>query len=704
MEIRRAFFVLMGCLLAIPSLQGKGGPDPEELKLELPALRGDARVDQILAIAEGYQLSHPDSAMRYAQWGFTLAQQGNTPYLKALAHQVLGKVYDYRGEMIIAHDYFTKGLELMEGEAYPKLKAHLNNSIGIIHAKRGEYALGLGYFISAKEIWKNLGNRKREAILLSNIGRLHMDIGDYESSLNATLKALELSRYFENVRLQASCTHNLGEIYQAKGDLRNALNTYQKALAMKEALGSPLRLISTLKGMGEVYIQLSLFQQAQEQFDQAMDIAQSQNNQEYMQELLLSMASLQQTRGNYRAAINLATQSLELAEKQNNQDDLLACYQFLAEVYAQQNQMDQAYGSLKTYAYLKDSLYNAQRNSLLAELNTKYRLSARNEEIQKLRLEQEQSDLRTQRLWMLIGFSAIALLITLLLFRNKRNANRLLAERNLAIATQNELLEQKQAEIEQKNQLLAQKSKEISLQNRQLQQSNQDLKQFVYAASHDLREPLRTIRSYMQLITKRYKTQLDTSAQEFIGFATDGAVRMDQLLQDLLSYSRIGRESIPKTSVDLNKVIQRVQDALDHQIHQNQAELHVAPLPYVHAYETQMYLLFQNLISNAIKFRQEQPPRIFVDARQEAGHYLLTIADNGIGIEKEHQERVFSLFHRLHPRSKFEGTGMGLAMCRRIVEHHQGEIWLDSEPGKGTTMFIRIPAGLPAAEPSRLKG
>jgi light-regulated signal transduction histidine kinase (bacteriophytochrome) len=225
-----------------------------------------------------------------------------------------------------------------------------------------------------------------------------------------------------------------------------------------------------------------------------------------------------------------------------------------------------------------------------------------------------------------------------------------------------------------------------------LHRSNQDLEQFAYVASHDLQEPLRMVASYTQLLAQKYGGQLDDKAQSYINYAVDGATRMQGLINDLLTYSRVNTRGQALEPTDLHAVLGEALRNLTAAIEENQAIITNDDLPTVRADATQLQQVFQNLISNAIKFRGEASPHIHVSAREEGGEWLFSVKDNGIGIDAKHAERLFVIFQRLHTRQEYPGTGIGLAVCKRIVERHGGRIWFESEPGKGSTFFFTLPA------------
>jgi len=225
----------------------------------------------------------------------------------------------------------------------------------------------------------------------------------------------------------------------------------------------------------------------------------------------------------------------------------------------------------------------------------------------------------------------------------------------------------------------------------ELERSNKELEQFAYIASHDLQEPLRMVSSYTQLLAKRFEGQLDEKTQKYVHYAVDGAFRMKTLINDLLAYSRVGRRGKPPEPADSNAILGEALRNLAALVEENRAVITHENLPTVRADASQLVLVFQNLIANAIKFRRADVPRIHVSAQDKGGEWLFAVKDNGIGIESRHADRIFVIFQRLHTHEEYSGNGIGLAVCKRVVERHGGKIWFQSEPGNGTTFFFAIP-------------
>jgi signal transduction histidine kinase len=246
-------------------------------------------------------------------------------------------------------------------------------------------------------------------------------------------------------------------------------------------------------------------------------------------------------------------------------------------------------------------------------------------------------------------------------------------------------------EEKQLRQSRRQAEEDLAKKVEELARSNADLEQFAYVASHDLQEPLRMVTAYTQLLGERYRGQLDADADKFIGYATEGAMRMQVLIQDLLAFSRVGRAESGDATIDCNTVMQEVLQALSAAVQESGAVISYSQLPKIQGDQTQVGQVFQNLIGNAIKFRGKDAPKISVQAESKDEQWWFEVSDNGIGIPPENASHVFDVFYRLHARSEYPGNGIGLAICKKIIERYGGRIWVESRSGSGSRFKFTLP-------------
>ena len=235
---------------------------------------------------------------------------------------------------------------------------------------------------------------------------------------------------------------------------------------------------------------------------------------------------------------------------------------------------------------------------------------------------------------------------------------------------------------------------ELKNRTNELERSNKDLEQFAYIASHDLKEPLRMVSNFIQLLEKNYSNTLDEKANEYISFALDGTKRMRSLIEDLLSYSRVQTRAKPFEETNCSEVLKKVLDSLRLSLNETNAKISHNGLPTVKADPSQIAQVFQNLIDNSLKYKSSNPPTINIIAEKKENEWLFSVSDNGIGIDMQYKDRIFLMFQRLHTQSEYPGTGIGLAICKKIIERHKGKIWVESKAGKGSTFYFTIPVNL----------
>ncbi|MEN6592736.1 MAG: ATP-binding protein [Methanobacterium sp.] len=271
-----------------------------------------------------------------------------------------------------------------------------------------------------------------------------------------------------------------------------------------------------------------------------------------------------------------------------------------------------------------------------------------------------------------------------------RVSNEELQDTTEELQTSNEELQTTTTELQKANEKLVSYQNSLEEAIEKLEISNRELEQFAYVASHDLQEPLRMVSSFAQLLEKRYKGELDDDADDFIKFIVEGAQRMKDLIDDLLTFSRLHTASREFRPTNMNKVLEDVLLSIKPSVEAENATITHDDLPTVQCDPSQIRQLFQNLISNAIKFH-EKPPEIHIFAEESDGKWRFGVSDNGIGIHLNHQDKIFDIFKRLHTREEYEGTGIGLSICKRIVEIHGGDIWVESKPGEGSTFYFTIP-------------
>ncbi|MFK7775734.1 MAG: tetratricopeptide repeat protein [Saprospiraceae bacterium] len=595
--------------------------------------------------------------------------------------------------------------------------------IAYTHQRRNNYQEALNFFqqgIDLAEKFPDDIESAKMARVYTQRSSIYQVLGDYKKAFDNQMQSLLICEKNDDFDGIANAQYNLGTIFFYQNQFERAREHYEKAKVICDQLKQERLIYSCLAALGSVNEKLGESELSLEYNIKSLELASklnyktgigyakgniaanylSVNNfakaEEYCKDAISIKLDLEDRNGAIGSKIDLSRvylqwnkpkeaiivldEALELAnivESKSRQSDI---YKYLSVVYEELNNNSKALEYTKRYVALKDSLLNEKTLEEMGTSKQRYQLEKKEHDIEMLQKENElleQRELNQSLQKYVFGLFTIAFLLFIWWYRAKlryqNNVNRIL---------------------EEKNELLNSMNDEIEIKNKQLEHSNEDLKQFAYVASHDLKEPLRMINSYTNLLQRRYMASFDESGKEFMNYITDAVGRMETLLDDLLDFSRAGTQPTPTNFTSTQDVMVMVEANLRHRLELLNATLVIKNdnLPSVKAHRTQMIQLLQNLVSNGMKFKGEKDPIVEVDCLKKDNKYIFSVKDNGIGISKENLEKVFEMFRRLHTREEYEGTGIGLATCKRIVTTWGGDIWVESEEGNGCTFFFSVPS------------
>ena len=537
---------------------------------------------------------------------------------------------------------FLEQLNLAEstGDAYGTGRAHFY--LGKLYRSRNEPERALQHLESALERFVAAGADFERIRTLNDLGMTYGRLRNYERNLTYCARALDGARSLGNARLMTSIHRNIAFAYEHLGKTTDALRHYTLALESAEETDDPVVLSGSGVALGDIELERCREPEA---------------------------------RTYYRRA-------LAAAERADRKALLRDAYDGMYRFYDQTGQPDSAFLFLQKLTEVKDALYNEEQARQMVRNQIKYeseRKEAENKRLRALELENKIT-IQNQRI-QVYGLVVIILLVLGSLYFLFRE-----------IRTKRALNQELEAEVNRRTVALEEKNAELSAANEQLEQSNHELERFAYIASHDLKSPLRNVISFLNLIERKLrKYPEDVDLKEYLRFAGDSARQMHQLIQDVLEFSRAGSDEEPLEDVDLNESLHLVMRNLQKEMQQRDAGVFVEQLPTVRANNVQMLQLFQNLIGNGIKYNQSDRARVLVRHRREDERHVFSIQDNGIGIDETFHRQIFSMFKRLHTKEEYAGTGIGLALCKKIVDRLGGEIWLESTTGRGTTFYFSLP-------------
>lgn len=649
-----------------------------------PTLAGKA--DEFNYLAELYHEIDPQKAIEISQRALSLANRIPYPEGVFYAYNNLGTAYDGIGQGDSAYHYFDKaqvlGVELGDEYAMSVVK----NNFGLYYLFRGNYPLALKYFQESLVSIENPGIYMDPVATYNNIGVIHQELGNLDKAIEYYQKAGNVAFEVGDKLFGFLC---FGYIAQMQEDFTKAVGYYEKALEKYRENYDDLHIGESLYYIGECYFGMGDYQKAKDALDASLEIYHKLGMIPDEVEIFRTKAAVYEAEGNNAAALELYHQAAELGLKSKLNTILVPVFKALARQYARKKDFRTAYEYQLHYQELNDTIYDNETKERIAQLETSYELEVNKVERERLQAEQaKQEAVVKQRTILAIGSTFFTLLLAVLLIVYYR-ANQQKRILNKVLETK---VKQRTAELELVNNKLVASNSELEYVNNKLLESNEELERFTYIASHDLKEPLRNITSFINLIQKKIGQQADAELQEYMSFVTRNTRQMYHLVEDVLNFSRIATLEIKDISpIDINVLLIDVEAALNRSILEKKASLEVEDLPMIRAHKTHLFMLLKNLIENGLKYNESEKPWVRISYQSEDGFYRFFVQDNGIGINPAYHEQIFEMFKRMNTRDKYDGTGIGLATCKKIVNKNGGQIGLESEEGKGSTFYFTWP-------------
>ncbi len=565
------------------------------------------------------------------------------------------------GNYKVSKEYYTYALLIAEKQNDPQMMCYAYNGLATLHSALSDFEKAIEYYHQAI---KTLGNSGKKGDLIApyrNIANVYLKANNANLALSNAELAYKLALEVKDSANIAGCLKTLSIIYAARGLSELALKKNLEAQKILEHFGSKHDLLENLIQTGDIYVQLNQLDKADSfykrcfEYKDLLDYITHPNFYHKLGSLYLKQGKRDEAQKAFERSLALSTEGgfKDLIQKNNLS---------LAQIFQQKDDYQNAYRCLETARVYADSLFNEEKARNITQAQFMFDVERSEQKFKDLQLKQSQYLLVAAVLF----FSIITLFLIYFLYQRGKNYT-----------------------------ILKQNNAKIELQNRRLEESNEILRQFAYASAHDLKEPLRSISSFTNIIKKRYISMLPPEASDYMNFVMTGVKRMESLLSALLEYSTlIAENNAVSHPVSLHTVLEDVTSNL-HLIATEKKAVINYPSTICAIRMSRLHLtqLFQNLIGNALKFT-DKPPEISLLFHENKEEFLITLKDNGIGMNPEYGDKVFRLFQRLSRAPEFEGTGIGLTICKNIVERYGGKIWFESQEGVGTTFFISFPHDL----------
>ena len=597
----------------------------------------------------------------------SLADQLDFVELSSITYQALGQ-FDS------AFHFTQKFIQLAQQQNDSLRQIDAYNDFAIIHHDRMKLDTALHYYRRALQIAKNLQIPDRISLLSNNIGIIFGQQGVVDHSLSYFEQGLAIATTIKDTILIEQALTNIGRWHIEFGNLQDGVDTLLTAKAYSEALNNKSGLISILNFLGLAYSKQGKFEASHSSLQEALMLSEEPQFLFEKARISVLLGTILGQMEEYDQALHSISAGLAIAQQEEFKKVILEAFQALSSVYEAKGAFKKALMHEKEYNILYQEIFSENANNRQAEEEAIFQIGLKELENEKLKQQATAKEIlvRNQKL-LIFAIMLILLLVSiiaLVLFRNHRKINEL-----------NQGLEA----------AVSQKTEELQRSNQELIQSNNELQSFAYMASHDMKEPLRNINSYAALLKRKIEANLDTQGMNFLENIRRSARNLHHLVEDVLLFSLHSNQNQKIEEVDFNKLMPRVEEACQRWIQEKGGIINYKELPIIKGNSNQWFMILKNLVENGLKYNKHPKPCIQIEYHKNAHHHQLIISDNGIGIDKKYHQQIFDLFKRLHTRAEIEGTGLGLATCKKFLEQMGGQIYIESELGKGSIFYCEWP-------------
>jgi signal transduction histidine kinase len=565
------------------------------------------------------------------------------------------------GEYVIAQEYYLKALELAKSKSDFEIVSFSYHGLSTLHSLLNSFEKAVEYNILALKISEQLGDKKSECKEYRNLSEIYRKSSHYDLAFRSLNQAIQLSKEIKDTTEISTCLTLEAKLLQFENKNEQALSKYKEILPFINCIGDQRLICDVLINMADIYATKGMIKEADDYFQKTFLIKHKLNVIDRSNYYLKYGLLLSRKKKNDEA-IDAFNISLKYASEGKYKDCIQKTNIELYKIYKEKGEKDNALEHLAVaYAYA-DSLLKDESDKRMVDAQFKYDVEQNNKKFDVMQKHQE----RSKVLIIVVAFLVLIAILALFLWLQHG-----------------------------KNRILKEKTAEIERKNNALEESNEVLLQYAYVSAHDLKEPLRSIGSFVNIIQRKYIKLLPPEASEYMNFVTDGVKRMETLLSALLEYSTIASEKVEETkATSLSKAIDDVLQNLNLKISEREAKINYpSVLPEVKINHLHLIQIFQNLMGNSLKFCESKPVIDFKVLHKD-DTFIISIKDNGIGMNKDYENKVFKLFQRLDRSKQYEGSGIGLTICKNIVEKYNGTIWFESAEGKGTNFFMAFPKAL----------
>ncbi len=592
---------------------------------------------------------------------------------EARAYNLQAIIYSFKGSRDLSIEANLKSLEISKSINSLSNISSATNDLGLTYAEMSDNKKAMDYYRESLEASEKIKDTLGVCFTLSNIGGIHLIEGNLDIAQSYFQKAADIGIYAKDSIVLSSAFMSLGDLELHKKEYEKARGYFEQALSIAEKSGDLLTVGEMTLALGDVSFMEKKYELAELQYLDGLDIIKKLGIKERLMFPYIALTDVYFQQKEYEKGLDYSKRGLAIAKEINDKNFQASFYYHLSKNYEAQGQIKKAFEAHKVLKTMDDSLYTIAKSDQVLEMEAKYQVKQKEienkflteEKIKNEALLRQQSIINYSVFFGLLSVSVIAFL----LWRSfkKKQSYSILLEKQVKNRTE-DLLDA----------------------NHRLKVSNGELEKFAYIASHDLKEPLRNISGFSKLIERALRNTDKPKVHEYISFVQENTKQMYTLIEDVLEYSRLNANEEMK-EVDVNLVIDKVKKLLEDTIKEKNVILFVDQLPEILGKEVQLFQIFKNLIENGIKYNKSEVPTIQIKYQKEAEFECFKVSDNGIGIDPEYHQQIFGMFKRLHNRSEYKGSGLGLSIVKRNIEIMGGQITVESSQGNGSQFIIKLP-------------
>jgi len=635
----------------------------------------------LMELARHYQYVNIDSALSYSYQAQDIICSNvlKNDTIEAESELQLGRIYCWIQDTINGFKHLNNSIQIAESLELDSISGYSYMTKGLIYGKLHVYDQSMICLEKSRNIYLGINNTIGVLKCNNNIGLIYLDLKAYDKANHYFKENYQMFVKLKNFSGQAVSLSNMGNVSSSTKKYDQAIEYYLKANSIADSLGNKFGVMHSFARLGQIYAKKNKWETSFDYSQRAQLLAIELGQKPAIVESAITIAKFLNKQKDYRQAIEMGTKALSYINDISSKDIQAQIYKALADSYQGINEYKKSIYYYNKYNAKRDSLVDQERTKIFAEIDIQYQVDKKDKENESLKLvNQKNQVIIEQRTLIAIGIGLGLILLSLLTMNLYLNNRR------------------KKENVIQMEQKVQERTEHLNATNKQLRKANEELESFAYIASHDLKEPLKNISNFTGLLKTISDPNLIEQLKVPLKFINLNIVQMETLIEDVLTFSKAGKivdgKKMKPFSAIINQVKTELQTTLTEKnaqvlINQNNSEKDLDLIKF----PIQLTQVFKNLIENGIKYNEQSPPCIKITYEQNEKNAIFTVSDNGIGIPKEHHNRVFEMFKRLHSRSEYKGSGIGLAICKKIIENLEGSISLESKKSEGSTFKIELP-------------